>query len=79
MGQRPLYEACDFGEALLKMGYPLFASLRGRLIAGALTQPPIHDHPAPPGLARHDGHSGASRSIHLNHTGVPLRYAPSKR
>lgn len=40
MGQRPLYEACAFGEALLKMGYPLIASLRGRLIAGALTQSP---------------------------------------
>lgn len=40
MGQRALYEACAFGEALLKMGYPLIASLRGRLIAGALTQSP---------------------------------------
>ena len=55
MGQTPLYEACAFGEALIKMGYPLIASLRGRLITGALTRSPIHDHPAPSGLAPHGG------------------------
>jgi len=37
------------------MGYPLIASLRGRLITGALTRSPFHDHPAPSGLARHGG------------------------